>query len=202
MCLVGPGKAVVAVFSPEDLPEDRHRGILTAEADRTVAALERREAAGFAWPQGLALPREVNARDAFLAETLVRERRGFEDAANELDHTAGHLAGLGYTVHRLATRPERVRQYQSHTNVICTRNRLLMPLFPTLDRVHGWILGGEYGRARVDIELGLQDSDFELEGTNLAAWECYNRLHPNVRAVRDYFYLASGNVHCVIGRLS
>ena len=98
--------------------------------------------------------------------------------------------------------PGRVRRFQSHTNAIVTSDRLLVPLFPFQEHVHGWLLRNQAGRDRIDVELGLNDSEFALEGDNLDAYRLYQGLHPQVRGVRDYFYLASGNVHCVIGRMS
>ena len=109
---------------------------------------------------------------------------------------------MGYTVHRVDADPLRVRRFQSHTNAIVTSDRLLMPLFPSREHVHGWLLNTEDGRDRVDVELGLSDSEFDLVGDNLEAYRLFQRLHPGVRVVRDYFYLASGNVHCVVGRMS
>lgn len=202
MTLLGPGKAVVARCDPGLLDEVEHREIASAEAARTIAALERREAAGMAWPADFEVPRDPSARRTYLEQRVQTERRLLEDAAGEMESAARLLQTLGYQVHRIDSDPRRVRRYQSATNVVCARDRLLVPLFPTTDRVHGWVMHRADERASVDVDLGVQDSDFELSGDNLARVEFYRRLHPQVRAVRDYFYLASGNVHCVVGRLS
>jgi len=202
LTLVTPGVAVVARCDPSRLGEEDHLALLWDEAQRTLAALERRESAGIPWPGDLDLPRAEQDRELFIESTLRQERNGIEEVAAEWENTARTLQDLGYTVHRLEADPRRVRRFQSHTNVIVTADRLLMPLYPDREHVHGWLLKGQDGRDRVDVELGLSDSEFDLAGDNLAAFNLYQGLHPDVRAVRDYFYLASGNVHCVIGRLS
>lgn len=202
LTLVAPGVAVVARCDPSRLGEEDHHALLKREAARTLKALARREAAGMPWPDDLDLPRDAASRAQFIEAALWRERSGIENVASEWENTAGKLSGLGYTVHRLEADPGRVRRFQSHTNAIVTADRLLMPLFPFREHIHGWLLQGDSGRDRVDVELGLTDSEFGLKGDNLAAFQLYQSLHPGVRAVRDYFYLASGNVHCVIGRMS
>lgn len=202
MTLVAPAVAVVARCDPGSLDEDAHRVLLRQEAELTLAALARREEAGWPWPEGLDLPRDKSGRELFLEEALQQERAAIGQTAGEFEDMAGQLDGLGFAVHRLAADPRRVRRFQSHANAIVTADRLLMPLFPVQEHVHGWILRDGSGRDRVDVELGLSDSTFDLAGDNLAAYRLYQGLHPDVRAVRDYFYLASGNVHCVVGRMS
>ena len=202
MTLVAPGVAVVARCDSTRLDEEAHRNLLREEAEFTLAALTRRETAGWPWPEGLELPRDKPERELFLAEVLRREQAAIGRTAAEFEGMADQLRNLGYAVHRLEADPRRVRRFQSHTNAIVTADRLLMPLFPVQEHVHGWILRDSSGRDRVDVELCLSDSKFDLSGDNLAAFRLYQSLHPDVRAVRDYFYLASGNVHCVVGRLS
>jgi hypothetical protein len=200
MTLVAPGVAVAARCDPSRLGDEDHRALLEKEAARTLKALARREAAGMPWPDDLDLPRDEASRAQFIEAAVRRERSGIEAVASEWENTAEKISNLGYTIHRLETDPRRVRRFQSHTNAIVTTDRLLMPLFPFREHIHGWLLQGDSGRDRVDVELGLADSEFGLKGDNLAAFQLYQSLHPGVRAVRDYFYLASGNVHWVIGR--
>lgn len=195
-------RCVVARCDPGSLDRDEHRERLEEEAARTIEALEEREARGVPWPDDLALPRDATIRGAFLDDRLREERAWIADAAHEMDAAAAQVAGRGCDVLRLDVDPRRVRRFQSGTNVVCARDRMLVPLFPTREHVHGWVLRRDGGRDSIDVDLGLQDSDFALTGDNLARVEFYRALHPNVRAVRDYFYLASGNVHCVVGRLS
>ena len=202
MTLVGPDEAVVARCDPSRLDRTEHAERLAAEAARTLEALERREAAGIAWPEDLDLPRDLGARRAFLAARLEDERDALRHAAREMDAAADRLEGLGVRAHRIDADPRRVRRYQSATNVVCARDRLLVPLYPTQDRVHGWVLRRDGDRDAVDVDLGTRDSDFELIDDNRERVDFYRRLHPEVRAVRDYFHLASGNVHCVLGRLT
>ena len=202
LTLVAPQVAVAARCAPERLTADDHRRVLRREAERTLAALERREAAGLPWPEGLDLPRAAGPREAHLESVLETERARLAEVADEWEDTAVRLADRGYAVHRLDADPRRVRRFQSHTNAVVTRDRLLMPLFPSRERVHAWLLRGDAGRDQVDVALGPADSEFALAGDNLEAYRLFGRLHPNVRTVRDYFYLASGNVHCVVGRLS
>ncbi|PIV80963.1 hypothetical protein COW53_06920 [bacterium CG17_big_fil_post_rev_8_21_14_2_50_64_8] len=200
--LVAPGTTVVARCAAESLDESRHRAILAREAERTAEALAGRGVTPDTWPEGLDLPPDKTEREAFLDARTHWERAALRDAARDMELIAAELEGRGYEVHRLQASPERVRRFQSHTNVITGSDRLIMPLFPHRERVHGWVVQGTRGRDSVDLDLGLADSEFELGGENLAAYELYRRLHANVRTVRDYFYLAGGNVHCVIGRLS
>ena len=202
LTLVGPGEAVVARCDPGRLGPAEHRDRLEREAARTVEALERREAMGMDWPGGLDLPRDAGERAMFLDERVREERALLAAAAHEMDAAAVQLEDLGYRVHRIDADPRRVRRYQSATNVVVAGDRLLVPLFPTDERVHGWVLHHAGQRDAVDVDLGPRDSDFDLSGDNLERVEFYRAFRPQVRAVRDYFYLASGNVHCVLGRLN
>ena len=111
------------------------------------------------------------------------------------------LSSLGYEVRRGPAPPQRLRRFQSYTNILPMHDRVLLPIYPTTERTHGWILHREAGRDRVEVDLGLMDSDFELSEDNLRAYQLYAELVDQVRPVRDYFYLAGGNVHCVIARL-
>lgn len=202
MTLVSPTDAVVARCDPGALDPNEHLRQLRAEARRTLEALDRRERAGLAAPEeGLDLPRDPEARESFLRERLRFERAEIEAAASQMEAAARALRERGRTVHRVEADPRRVRRFQSPTNVVVSRGRLLVPIYPTLERVHGWIVHGDRGRDVVDVDLGLRDSEFALEGDNLARVRLYRSLHEEVRVVRDYFYLASGNVHCVIGRM-
>lgn len=202
LSIVATGVAVVARCDPFTLHEERHRTILSQEAERSIETLSLREAQGQPWPEGLELPRDPAERSVYLEQRLEWEREALVTASEEMEDIAIRMSGLGYEVHRVNAAPERVRRYQSYTNVIPTSDRLLVPLFPSQENVHGWVLKRETGRDSIDLDLGLQDSEFDLSGDNLAALQLYQGLHPGVRAVRDYFYLASGNVHCVIGRLA
>jgi len=202
MTLVSPGIAVVARCDPSALSLEAHLRLLRDEAEHTLDVLARRELAGQGWPEGLDLPREATDREAFLESRLEAEVADLAHAAAEFDAMASRLELVGYRVHRLHADPRRVRRFQSHTNAIVSRDRMIMPIFPTRSHVHGWLVHGQGGRDRVEVDLGLRDSEFDLEGDNLAALELFRSLHPDVRVVRDYFYLASGNVHCVIGRIT
>ncbi len=200
MTLVAPGTAVVARMDPEAPWPSAHRELIAAELARTREALERRRRLGVPIDSLAAVPAAA-ATDSVVAARELEERRALADAAAHLEDTATRLSDRGYRVHRLDTEPERARRFQSYVNVIPSRDRLIVPIYPSIDRVHGWVVPGRGGRDRVDLELGLRDSAFALEGGNLAALELFRTLHPDVRLVRDYFFLASGNVHCVIGRV-
>lgn len=202
MTLLGPHEAIVARCDPARLDTVEHRAILDEEAARTLESLERREAMGIAWPDGLELPRDASARGAFLDERLRIERELLASAASEMDAAARQLESTSWRVDRIDADPRRVRRFQSATNVVCARDRLLVPLYPHRELVHGWVVRRDGGRDAVGVDLGLRDSDFSLTGDNLDRVEFFRTRHAHVRAVRDYFYLASGNVHCVVGRLS
>jgi hypothetical protein len=200
MTLVAPGVAVVARLDPENGWQSVHRDLLLRELERTREALAKRRRAGLETGTNPSLP-EPGAESGYLDAKLAEERALLSAAAHHLDDTAGRLIARGYHVHRVDTEPERARRFQSYTNVIPARDRMIVPIYPAIERVHGWVVPGPGGRDRVDIDTGPEDSDFRLEGGNLRAVEFYRGLHPDVRVVRDYFYMASGNVHCVIGRL-
>lgn len=200
MSLIAPGVAVVARLDPAAW-RTPHRELIARELARTRAALERRRAAGITSGAGTDLP-EPGDEAKWIEHRHAAERTALAAAAAHLEDTAAMLAARGYGVHRVHTEPERARRYQSYTNVIPSRDRLIVPIYPSVERVHGWVVTGEDGRDRVDVDAGIEDSDYALEGGNLDAVELYRSLHPGVRVVRDYFYMASGNVHCVIGRLS
>lgn len=201
MTLVRPGVAVVARLEPEKGWRIPHRDVIARELDRTRASLAERRRLGLPPDSSLELP-ERRGQANYLDSLVQEEKSALEAAARDLDDTARLLGERGYRVHRADTEPERARRFQSYTNVIPSRDRLIVPIYPSVERVHGWVVPGPNGRDRVDVDPGLEDSDFALEGGNLAALELYRGLHPDVRVVRDYFYMASGNVHCVIGRLS
>jgi len=199
MSVIAPGVAVVARLDP-DAWRTPHRDLLAGELARTRAALERRRADGVPSAADPGLP-EPDEEAAWIERRQAEERAALAAAARHLEDTAQLLARRGYAVHRIDTEPERARRFQSYTNVIPSRDRLIVPIYPSVERVHGWVVAGADGRNRVDVDAGVEDSDFALEDGNLAAVELYRSLHPGVRVVRDYFYMASGNVHCVIGRL-
>lgn len=200
MSLIAPGVAVVARIDPETWGTP-HRELIALELSRTRAALERRRAAGAEIQDAPDLPRPREETEWIERRRSV-ERVRLHFAAEHLEHTAAMLAARGYAVHRIDTEPGRARRYQSYTNVIPSRDRLIVPIYPSVERVHGWVVAGPDGRDRVDVDAGIEDNEYALEGGNLEAVELYRSLHPGVRVVRDYFYMASGNVHCVIGRLS
>lgn len=201
MTIVAPSTAVVARLDTEAPWPEHHRELLEEELARTREALAARRRAGLPADSLVVLPApEDDGR--YLDERVAEERTALRAAASHLDATAALLEGRGYRVHRIDTESERTRRFQSYTNVIPSRDRLIVPIYPSVDRVHGWTVPGPDGRDRVDVDLGIRDSTFILEEGNLRALELYRSLHPDVRVVRDYFYLASGNVHCVIGRLS
>lgn len=197
MTILGPGVAVVATCPVQDLGMAEHRERLEDEARRTLEALERRGSS-----TDVGIPRDDAERKTLLEDRLRWERAELWAASQQMDDAAATLTDLGYTVHRIPADPRRVRRYQSPTNVIPATDRLLVPIYPTEERVHGWVVRGDEGRDQVDVDLGVHDSEFALEGDNLQRVEFYRELHPGVRVVRDYFYMASGNLHCVVGRLS
>ncbi len=197
MTLPARGLAVVGRCDPDTLDETTHRNLLQNEAERTVQALRSRGA----WPEGLELPEDPAQRAAHLEERLLAERMDLHAAALELEEMANSLSTIGYEVHRSPAPPRRLRRFQSYTNVVPLPNRVLLPIYPTEERTHGWILRREEGRDRVEVDLGLKDSNFDLSGDNLDAYRLYSGLVDEVRTVRDYFYLAGGNVHCVLARL-
>ncbi len=201
MTLIAPGVAVVARLDPGARWRVPHRDVLARELAWTRAAVERRRLAGRPEAPLPALP-DSGAEAAWLDAAVDAENEALAAAAAHLEHTARILATRGHTVHRVTTGPERARRFQSYTNVIPSRDRLIVPIYPSVERVHGWVVPGPNGRDRVDVDPGIEDSDFDLADANLAAVELYRSLHPGVRVVRDYFYMASGNAHCVIGRLS
>jgi len=200
MALVSRGTAVVARLDPGAW-RTPHRELLARELSRTREAIERRQARGL---RALGAPELPDAGDeaTYLERREREERLALASAARHLDDTARILEARGCAVHRIDTEPERARRFQSYTNVIPARDRLIVPIYPSVERVHGWVVEGPGGRDQVDVDTGPEDSDFALEGGNLAALERYRALHRDVRVVRDYFYMASGNAHCVIGRLS
>jgi hypothetical protein len=201
MTIVAQGTAVVARLHPDAFEPAAHADTIARELSRTRAALTARREAGLPADSTVALP-EPRDETRFVDARVAAERTALREAAAHLEDTAHRLTARGLRVHRLDTEPERARQFQSYTNVIPTRDRLIVPIFPSVDRVHGWTVAGADGRDRVDVDVGVEDSGFVLEGANLGAVELYRTLHDGVRVVRDYFYLASGNAHCVVGRLS
>lgn len=197
MTILRPGLAVVARCPVQDLGIQEHRERLQAEARRTLEALARHGSSTH-----VGIPRDEAERRTLLEDRLRWERAELWAASQQMDDAAATLAALGYTVHRIPADPRRVRRYQSPTNVIPAVDRLLVPIYPTEEHVHGWVVHDDAGRDQVDVDLGVTDSVFALEGDNLQRAEFYDDLHAGVRVVPDYFYLASGNLHCVVGRLS
>jgi hypothetical protein len=74
-----------------------------------------------------------------------------------------------------------------------------MPLFPRPGASQSRIAYHNDGRQVVQVIHPPRPEDYTITGTNLACYRTYRSIVTNVRVIRDAFYLAGGNLHCVIG---
>ncbi len=101
----------------------------------------------------------------------------------------------------LATDWRRVRRTQSYANVLIARDRLIMPIFPRVDAGAARVVMLPTGRQVVEVVRHPQPEDYAMDGTNAASYRTYQSIFGTVRVVRDSFFLAGGNVHCVVGAI-
>ena len=135
-----------------------------------------------------------------IKESVFFEYRRLQEAHAELEAVRGTFRSMGYRIIDLPTDWRRVRRTQSYTNVLVGEDRLIMPIFPKPGsaRVRTRMSGG---REVVEVLKPPAPEDYALEGPNLQNYKIYRSLFGDVRVIRDCFYLAGGNIHCVIGSL-
>lgn len=205
MTLIAPGRAVVAQFDPSLVDESEIKDEFDAEIRRSTRSLEERQKLEeLLEKKGIKYSLPATARDLVTHVDLSTkfEVKALRETAEEMDCIAGKLEKLGYKVERFETDWRHVRKYQSYINVVPSADRLIMPIFPTLENVRARSIPLPQGRTLIEIEADRGDNEYEMKGLNLKAYEFYSRLVGGVRVVQDYFYLACGNVHCILGRLS
>jgi len=186
--IVGEGVAAIERF---DLPARRS----DVEKDvapelRLEAELEKREGRSIS----------EKALRKRIEETAFFEERRLKEAREELAAVRKIFRSLGYRVVDLPTDWRRVRRTQSYANVLVGEDRVVMPIFP---RPGAGIVRRRYSKGRDVVEVISEPgrTDYAFDGWNLKNYRIYRSLFGDVRIVRDYFYLAGGNVHCVIGSL-
>jgi len=145
-------------------------------------------------PEGPRLEGETARR--FKAE-VAQLREGRE----ELAAIRKTLRELGYRTCDLKTDWRRVRRYQSYANILVGKDRLIMPVFPRPFPRRARKKRTERGRNIVEVRRPPHPREYRLSGWNRDNYLLYTTLHSNVRIVRDAFYLAGGNIHCVIGSI-
>lgn len=92
------------------------------------------------------------AERAAHADTVAdREHGSLREADEECRAAEKSLRELGYSVHTLESDWRRVRRFQALTNVIPSRDRLIMPLFPADEALVAYSLPLANGRRVASI---------------------------------------------------
>ncbi len=146
------------------------------------------------------IPKDAAEREAHAHAVAAAEFTALREAEAECRAVAKTFKTLGYRVVTLETDWRRVRRHQAASNIIPSRDRLLMPLFPDRESLFAYTLPLPNGRRIASLRARPGKQEYRLAGVNRRAYELYSKLVPNVRTVRDRFYVTGGNLHCVMGR--
>lgn len=198
------GVAVVQTFDVSTLSEQAVYEDVLAEIEASIGDAAGREAI-----EALIKEREITCKVPVTAgerETHARnvartELEALREASTECDVIAATLKSLGYQVHRIENEWQRVRRHQALSNVVPSHDRLLVPLFPATEKLFAYTLPLPSGRRIATLRATPGRQEYRTDGVNRRSFELYSKLAPNVRMVRDRFYLTGGNLHCVVGRL-
>jgi hypothetical protein len=145
---------------------------------------------------------QTGAESKAAVETAFRaEIKRLREAQDELTAIERTFRELGYRICPLETDWRRIRRTQSYANVLIARDRLIMPIFPRPDAGVARAVTLPSGRQVVEILRQPAPEDYAMQGGNLANYRVYQSIFGTVRVVRDAFYLAGGNVHCVVGAI-
>jgi hypothetical protein len=159
-------------------------------------------AEGVAAVQTFELPSSLTELRAEVGdEALPVEVERLREARAELAAIEQTFRGLGYRMCSLATDWRRIRRTQSYANVLIAQDRLIMPIFPRPDAGAARAVMLPSGRQAVEVLRQPAPEEYAMDGTNLANYRAYQSIFGTVRVVRDSFYLAGGNVHCVVGAI-
>ncbi len=134
-------------------------------------------------------------------KTVHTEMKRLREAHEELQAVREQLRGLKYTIHPLRTSWRRIRRTQSYANILISGDRLIMPVFPRPGSAQSRIVYNSDGRHVVHILKPPRAKDYRMTGSNLACYRTYKAIRKQVTVIQDAFYLAGGNIHCVIGSL-
>jgi hypothetical protein len=144
-------------------------------------------------------------KEADIAATIEAAFRAevdrLKEAADELEAIEKTFRNLGYRIHRLRTDWRHVRRTQSYANVLAARDRLIMPIFPAPEAGKARVVMLPAGRQIVEVLRNPEPEAYAMNDFNLENYKLYQSIFGNVRVIRDSFYLAGGNVHCVVGAI-
>jgi hypothetical protein len=147
------------------------------------------------------IPRKGSELQAAVDAGLRSELARLRDAEEELEAIRRTFRDLGYRVRDLPTDWRRVRRTQSYANVLVARDRLVLPIFPREGAGRARTILQPGGREIVEVLRSPVPEDYVLDGPNRENYRVYTTLFKDVRVVKDTFYLAGGNVHCVVGAI-
>jgi len=197
--------AVVASFDPDRIDTKEIEYEFEKELKELIENKSKRdEAQKLLHKKGIkiSLPENKNELKEYLSNSLQREITNIKEASKEMESMAGKLKELGYRIKRIQTDWRHVRKYQSYTNVITSRDRIIMPIFPSEENIKVRSIPTPDGKIMAGIVAGEKPNEYRLEGLNLSAYNFYYEINNGTRVVEDCFYLTCGNVHCIMGRIS
>lgn len=201
--IVAEGTALLQRFeAPRDAEELRREvreelelyAVDEAERKRTEDLLARKGIRA-KLPEG---PKDLEAAlDAAADAELAR----LGEAEVELEAIRAALRELGYAIHDLPGDWRSARRTQSYANALVSRDRAIIPIFPRHGSAVARTVHLPEGRQIVEVIRVPAPEDYVLAGANLEAYRLYGKLFRDVRVVKDAFFLAGGNVHCVVGAI-
>ncbi len=147
------------------------------------------------------LPRNEEAVSRAVETAFRAEIERLREAHAELAAIEHTFRKLGYHICRLETDWRRIRRTQSYANVLIAEDRLIMPIFPRPGAGEARIAMLPSGRQVVEVLRQPAPEDYGMDGWNRANYRTYQKVFGRVRVVRDSFFLAGGNVHCVVGTI-
>ncbi len=147
------------------------------------------------------LPRNPEDFKEALRQTLEAELARLREGKEELKAIRKIFRGLGYRIHDLPTHWRRVRRTQSYANVLLSRDRIIIPIFPPPGTGRARTVFLPEGRHIVEVLRHPRPDEYRMDGWNRENYRLYRSLSRNVRVLKDAFYLAGGNIHCVLGAI-
>lgn len=205
MAIVAEGTVVVQRFDATAATREVLRREVLGELEASLmTAAGRHAVTRAARRRGIRAKLPVTSAEVAAHANLVvgQEHVALREAEDECRAVERSLRRLGYRVHTLESDWRHVRRFQALTNVVPSRDRLIMPTFPEDEGLVAYSLPLGNGRrmAAIHARPASHGQHYALTGVNRRAYELYRRLVPEVRVVEDRFYLTGGNVHCVLGR--
>ncbi len=201
--IVAEGSAVVGTFEGPVDPDELRREIREELELYVLNEAERRRVQELLEKKGIKaeIPGGPESLEKAVESAVSSETEKLREAEEELEAIRRIFQDLGYRIRSIPADWRAVRRTQSYANVLLSRERLVMPIFPKHGSAKARTVYARGGREIIEMARIPEPEDYALEGNNLRAYRLYRELFRDVRVVKDAFFTAGGSVHCVVGAI-